>query len=570
MSGGFNVGGLISGLDTNTIVQQLMQLERQPILRLQSRISELEKQKESVSELRTQLLSLRNSLFDFRLGLDFNLFNTESTDDSIVTADTSGPNPVNGNFAIDVLQLASATVANSSARLGSPINPAAAFAVSGIAATVENGQFTINGTQFNFDFTTATLTDVINTINGAAIGVTASYDAVADEVVIENTAPGDTSLINFGGTGDTSNFLEVIGVTNALQSTNGSGSTTLSSVNHLGAVNPLSNLNIVNFAGGAVTAGNFYINGVAIIVDPTTESIEDVITNINNSDANVTASFDPNTDSIRVVAEDLGSRTIRFQSGTSNFLDVTNLTAAIQTAGQDAQYTIDGGAIQFSNSNDVTTAVNDLTITLQSVGTASITVSNNLDTPIEKITEFIEGFNESVSKIEELVVQDGELENDYSIRSIQSFLINSVFTQIPGLSGTFESFLDIGISTGDAFDASAVFKIELDEDELRAALLENKDNVAELFANEAETGIADIIFTRLDEITDSFGFLNERSKSGGLIDDNIEGIENSISRMEERLVLREARLRRQFTAMEQFQASFQAQSASLASIGQGL
>jgi flagellar hook-associated protein 2 len=569
MAGGFSVGGLISGLDTNSIVQQLIQLERQPILRLQERISGLEKQKESISGLRTQLLSLRNNVSDFRLGLDFNLFNTESTDDTIVTAATSGPNPVNGNFAVDVLQLASATVATSSARLGSGINPGAPVAISGIAATVDNGQFTINGTAFIYDFTASTLNDVLGNINSSNIGVTATYDGVTDKVIIENTAAGDTSLINFGGTGDDSNFLDVIGVTDAVQSTNGNGSTTLASTSPLGAASSTSNLSLVNFAGGAVTAGNFLINGVAISVDPTIQSIDDVLSAINTSDADVTASFDSSTDSIRIVAEDLGSRTVRFQSGTSNFLDVTNLTTAVQTAGQDAQFTIDGGAVQTSNSNDVTTAINDLTLTLQSIGTASITVSNDVDTPVETITEFITSFNESVSAIEDLLAEGGQLENDFSIRTIQSFLVRSIFTQIPGLSGSFESLLDVGISTGDAFDPSSVFQIELDAEDLREALLENRDNVGELFSNDAETGIADILFANLDEITDSFGFLNERSKSGGLIDDRIESFQDSISRMEDRIVLKETRLRRQFAAMEQFQATFQAQSASLAGIGQG-
>jgi len=570
MSGGFSVGGLVSGLDSNNIIQQLMQLERIPITRFQSRISDLEKQKDAVSELRTQLLSLRNDVFDFRTGLDFGLFNTDSTVETVATAETSGPNPVNGNFSLEVLQLASATVANSSARLGSAINPAAAFASSGVAASVSNGKFSINGTQFDYDFTVSSLNDVINGINAAAIGVTASYDAVADTFVIENTAAADTSYINFGGTGDTSNFLDVIGVTNAFQDTNGSGSTTLSSVNNLGTVSSVNALNTVTFAGGAVTAGNFFINGVALTVDPTTESISDVITTINNSDAGVTASFDPNTDGIRVVSKDLGSRTVRFQAGTSNFLDVTNLTAATQTAGSDAQYTINGGAVQSSNSNDVKTAVNDLTITLKSLGTTSITVSNNVDQPIETIKEFVTAFNESVTKIDELLGEDSALGNDFSIRSIQNFLVSTIFKQVPGLAGSFESLLDIGLSTGDGFDSNAVFQVQVDETKLREALLDDKDNVAQLFANDAETGIGDLLYVNLEETTKTFGFLHERSRSGGLLDDQIDGLNDSIARLEDRLELKETRLRRQFTALEQFQASFQSQAQSLGSIGAGL
>lgn len=67
MSGAFNAGGLITGLDTNTIIRQLMPNERQPITRLQQRITTLQTQQSAVRDLRTQLLALRNAwqdLFD--------------------------------------------------------------------------------------------------------------------------------------------------------------------------------------------------------------------------------------------------------------------------------------------------------------------------------------------------------------------------------------------------------------------------------------------------------------------------------------------------------------------------
>ena len=49
----------------------------------------------------------------------------------------------------------------------------------------------------------------------------------------------------------------------------------------------------------------------------------------------------------------LRSRMISFASGTSNFLDITNLTAATQTAGADSQFTVNGGPVQTQNTNDV-------------------------------------------------------------------------------------------------------------------------------------------------------------------------------------------------------------------------
>ncbi|HEO69853.1 MAG TPA: hypothetical protein ENN80_01220, partial [Candidatus Hydrogenedentes bacterium] len=50
MSGGFSTGGLISGLDTNNLIRQLMQLERRPIVRAQQQVETLERQKEAIRE----------------------------------------------------------------------------------------------------------------------------------------------------------------------------------------------------------------------------------------------------------------------------------------------------------------------------------------------------------------------------------------------------------------------------------------------------------------------------------------------------------------------------------------
>ena len=119
--------------------------------------------------------------------------------------------------------------------------------------------------------------------------------------------------------------------------------------------------------------------GISITVDPTVDTLEDLLTRINGSDAGVTASYDSTNDTIRVVSSNLGSPTISFVSGTSNFLDITNLTTATQTAGNNSQFTIDGGPVQSRNSNTVTDAITDITLNLLTVGTSSINVETDQD-----------------------------------------------------------------------------------------------------------------------------------------------------------------------------------------------
>lgn len=566
MSGGFSVGGLITGLNSNQIISQLIEIERIPINRLRSKIGEFERQRDAVRELRNTLLTLRNRLQDFRLTNIFNQFQSTSSDEDVLTADISGENPVAGSYVVNVTQLASATTASSSARLGANINTAAALSSSGIAAEITSGTFSINGVQFTVDPSTDSLDSIIAAINASSAGVTASYDADTDRINIENTAANNTSIINLGATGDTSNVLDVLRVSGATQFTNGNGSTQLTGTANLGAVAPADVLNTVAFAGGAVTSGSFTINGVTVTVDATVDSLSDVLGRINDSDAGVTASYDASTDTIRVVSDTLGSRTISFQSGTSNFLDVTNLSAATQTAGADSQFTINGGPVLTRNSNEVADAVGGVTLRFLSQGASTVTVSVDDDAIVEDVQEFLTAFNDAVAGIREQIAVDGALAGDSTFQQIESFLRQNIFSQVTGISGTLQSLVDIGISTGNDFDSSRVSPLELDEDKFREALRTNRANVRDLFSNSGETGIADLMFDYLDEATSTTGYLNERVKSNGSIDQQIQDINDRIARMEDRIESKERRLRMQFAQLERMASQFQAQGNSLAGI----
>lgn len=566
MSGAFNAGGLITGLDTNNIIRQLMQLERRPITRLQQRVTGLEGERNAIRDFRTQLLALRNRAQDFRFNNTFRQFTAASSAVAVLTAEVTGTNPVAGAYAVNVTQLASATAANSSAKLGASINPGAALNSSGINGEISSGTFSINGVQFTVDTATDTLNSVLAAINGSAAGVTASYNPTTDKVTLENTAPGNTSLINFGATGDTSNLLDRLNLRQATQTTGGSGSTTVTSTRNLGAVDATAALNTVNFAGGAIAAGSFQINGITITVDPTADNLSDVLSRINDSDAQVTASYDSSTDTIRVVSDTLGSRTIAFTAGTSNFLNVTNLTTATQTAGNDSQFTINGGAAQTRNTNKVSDAIGGVTLNLLSEGASTVTVSANDDKIIEDVKKFIEEFNRTLTQINTLAGRGGRLERDGTVRSIENALKSTIFAQVTGITGGFTSLVDVGFSTGGTFDSEATTQISLNEQKFREALGTNRLNLEGLFTNSSKTGIADQLFNSLDSATSVTGFLNARARSNGTIDQQIQAVNDQVRRMEERIAQHERRLRAQFTRLEQVSAGFQTQNTALSGL----
>src|SRR4051812_42764743 len=61
-----NFGGLASGIDTNSIVDQLMSIERQPETRLQTQQSQTQQKKTDLGTLQTTLQNLQFSVEDLK------------------------------------------------------------------------------------------------------------------------------------------------------------------------------------------------------------------------------------------------------------------------------------------------------------------------------------------------------------------------------------------------------------------------------------------------------------------------------------------------------------------------
>ena len=569
MSSSFSVGGLISGFDSNTFISSILQLERQPETRMQEKVTTLQAQKTAIQSMRTQLLSLRSSVQSFKLSNTFGQFEADSSETTVGTASVSGTTPVVGSYVINVTQMASATVAQSGSKLGGAINPDAAMSSSGITTEVDEGIFTVNGVAFTInDSTTESLNSVLAQINSSAAGVTATYNATTDTVSFENKNAADTSLINFGDTDDTSNFLSAINVKNATQSTNASGSTIAKSTTNLGAIDSNKKMNTLNFASGtAITAGTFMVNGVSFTVDPATDALNDVLERINSSDAQVNASYDSVTDKIRVVSKGLGSRTVAFTAGTSNFLTATALDTAAQTAGNDAKFSINGGETLTRNSNEVADALGGVTLRLLSKGETTVTISSDDDKIVEDVQAFVTSFNETVDAIAAATGENGVLANDSTIREIEATVRGLVFGTVSGVSGDYSSLIDLGISTGSTFDSKATAHLELDEDTLREALRDDRSNVQNLFNNTSKTGIADQVFDYLDSITKTSGSLYQRTKTNGSIDTQITSLNDQITQLEDRITQHEKRLKKQFSKLETLSASLKVDSAALSTLG---
>lgn len=115
ISGRATFGGLASGLDTSAIIEGLMQIERQPLQRIQSRRSEVESQRSLIRQLNSRLLALRDAArgLDNRnsnqtsaaLNEEFFKYTSSSTNEDVVRV-KAGFGAAPGDIQVRVDQLA--------------------------------------------------------------------------------------------------------------------------------------------------------------------------------------------------------------------------------------------------------------------------------------------------------------------------------------------------------------------------------------------------------------------------------------------------------------------------------
>ncbi len=86
MSGISSGIGLFSGIPTADLIDQLIQIERRPIVLLETRVSAIDVQRAAFLELSAQLLAIQNSVLNFGRPSLFRAFSAVSSNESVLTA----------------------------------------------------------------------------------------------------------------------------------------------------------------------------------------------------------------------------------------------------------------------------------------------------------------------------------------------------------------------------------------------------------------------------------------------------------------------------------------------------
>lgn len=101
----FSASGIASGLDTNSIVRQLISIERQPINKLQAKRSAINTQVSDLGKFSSQLKELEDLMSEIGTSASLLASSVSSSDEEVVNATSTG-DAVQGAWEVEVTQLA--------------------------------------------------------------------------------------------------------------------------------------------------------------------------------------------------------------------------------------------------------------------------------------------------------------------------------------------------------------------------------------------------------------------------------------------------------------------------------
>jgi flagellar hook-associated protein 2 len=292
-------------------------------------------------------------------------------------------------------------------------------------------------------------------------------------------------------------------------------------------------------------------------------SLADVVSAINGADAGVTAT---------IINDGLGTATshkIQLTATATGFTSATASQAVVVDSGttglgfaesvtaENASLVLDGQTISRTSNtiSDLITGVN-LTL-LDEPGTdTTLEVKTDPEGVEEKLQEFVDAYNGVMNlllkelKVSKDTKRPQSLASEPAIRSLEQAMDQIVSSTVGSTGGPFESLAAIGIKT------TQTGTLTLDSDVLATAISTNSSSLAQVFTKDS-TGIVPQITDLVEQYADSLsGRLITTSKS---LTSMTKNITDRIATLETRVDSYAARLRRQFTAMEQTIAGIQAQ-----------
>jgi len=437
-------GGIASGIDTESIIKQLMDVER-------TKVDRVDQQKQVSLWKQEQYREINKELANFVIDAktSFGLATTSSTG-SLLSANkqsmtwvkqattsnesaadiTATAGAANGTYNVKVNNLASNWSAASSAALGSAEDKTSLASQFSLDAA-DNINFTIetNNGSFTFDKSAGdtSISEMVSEINSSDLGVTAVYDSSTDRFFLQTNNTGAENTVKITDNseigGVASPFIAGAGSVLKLQheASEGVYESVESAVQYEG--------NDANVDFGAATGITFASNNFTI-------------NNINFSLKETTATS--------------------FQ---------VNVSADIESAYDKIKEFVD-------NYNEIVDKLDSLT-------------SQKRDSSYMPLTDTQkEAMSDKEVELWEERAKTGLLSRDSTLLRIGSTTRSGFYESVEGVSGSFSHLTQIGITTEAYSGSSAGGRLQIDEQQLKTSLQSDIDGVMELLFKEPDSSLS--------------------------------------------------------------------------------
>ncbi|WP_067922446.1 flagellar filament capping protein FliD [Alicyclobacillus shizuokensis] len=543
---GSGLSGLASGVDTDSIVNAMVQAAQVPLVQLLQQRQILQWQEMRYQQVNASLTQLQNTVQSMQLQSTFMAHSVTSSNTSVVTGSATTL-AANGTYSVTVNRLAQGATVVSTSPVTANLSTETVGDVNGGNGITLN----INGQTLQFS-ASDTLQSVLSSItSNTATGVSAFADPNTGSVVLQTSSTGGAAKI------------QVDSQTYAF----------LSAAFNLGQPQSLTTKDL---SAGLAQNTTIQINGQTITLQAGWTAA-DIAAAVNQYSSTTGVSAQVNGDGTLTLNPYETDSTTGTTYDLLSLISVDDPSGALglpsysatdsQRVAQNAEYTINGYTTT-SPTNQAT--YNGLTLNLYSTGSANVTVGTDVDSIVNAITNFVQQYNQTLQLMQGLYneqrnydyqpltaqqasqmtqdqiekwneqAQSGMLANDPLLGSIMDTLENDMQLQLSGqtqstVNGqtvTLNTLASIGITpidplTGVSSGATApgvtttgwntYGLLQIDTDQLRAAIQADPQAVMRLFTNNPQissgssmgTGVAVQLYNDLSnsiqQLTDEAG-----------------------------------------------------------------
>ncbi|WP_214756337.1 flagellar filament capping protein FliD [Exiguobacterium sp. s157] len=549
MTSPIRFGGLASGIDTDSIIKQLMQAERMPVDKLEQKKQTTEWKRDAYREINRSLMTLRNSAVDLMFSRNFYAKTSSSSDESRVSV-VAGPS--SGNTAIRIESVSQ--LATAATQVVEPKDK------NGVAVTKTTKVADMNLQSTTQEVTLSTATKEWTLSPKPRVGATVALKDATN-------APIDPSSYTYDGA---------------------TGKVTMNDGSDVPAGLTASYTSGYQIQIRSVEGGEFQTIKVA-----EEATMENLVTALNGKESGVSAFFEPISGKLSITQKQTGENAIiEFDAMTKAAFGIA--PADLPKSGTDASFTVNG--IPMTQSSNTVT-IDNMTVTLKSeFASGAVTLSAATDTQkvFDNIKGFVDKYNETIDLMNKNVREErfrsfapltqaqrdelsddeikkweekamsGMLRGDTIVRSAMDTMRGKWSSATSSTNDDeMKQLFQIGLSTGADFTNGG--KIELNEEKLKAAIEKDPDQVYQLFANTESgllTQVRDAATSSRSSITRIAGAEGSGAPTYSMGREMTE-IDTRIRRLNDLLIDKENAYYRRFAAMETAMNQANSQAASL-------